>query len=215
MIGCRPWLGAPTLTGGHGFNSFQEEHYGRYVLSGPGGTCKIPQTITNADQNPGYCYGGDYLGDGSVLYCPAYNAKPPTSEGLGIESYIPPLTATNGTVRSSYVWNPWADQGPDGYPRLYPKTSSFKSVKVLLMEFMVNANSSSQGRLGPATVAHDRSRTRTVACSDNAVQQIRITPLLWTLCWTYSAHSDHNFYVTDKGPVPDYPRFLKTIEAAH
>jgi len=210
------WLGAPTLGGDHGFNSFREEHYGRYVWSGSGGTYKIPQTVTNADQNLGFCYGGGYLGDGTVLFCPAYNSKPVTPEGLGAEAYSPPLTATNGTVRSSYVWNPWADAGPDGYPRLYPKTSSFKNVHVLLMEYLVNGTSSSQGRLDPATVAHDRSRTLDVAYSDCAVQQIRISPLMWALCWTYNAHSDHNFYVTDKGPgPPDYPRFLRTIEAAH
>jgi len=212
------WLGAPTLTGAHGFNSFEEEHYGRYVWSGPGGNYKIPPGYTNADQNLGYCYGGGYLGDGTVLYCPSFNAKSLIGDDatLQLETYSPPLTATNGTVRSSYVWNPWADAGPDGFPRLYQKTSSFKNVHVLLMEYLCNATSSSQGRLDPATVAHDRSRTLDVAYSDCAVQQIKITPLMWALCWTYNAHSDHNFYVTDKGPgPPDYPRFLRTIEAAH
>ena len=210
------WIDPSSGTkGAHGFNSFQEEHYGRYVWGGnaPGGTYKIPEAITNADENLGYCYGGGYIGDGTVLYCPAYNAKPLTGELLSLNAYSPPLTATNGIVRSSYVWNPWAT-GPDAngtFPRSYPKTSSFRTVRVLLMEFMVNETSSSQGALDPATVAHDRSRTMTVAYSDSAVQQIKITPLLWALCWVGSGN---NFYVNATG-IPDYARFLTTIEAAH
>jgi prepilin-type N-terminal cleavage/methylation domain-containing protein len=210
------WLGAPTPGGAHGFNSFQEEHYGRYVWSGSSGTYKIPMGFDKADQNLGFCYAGGYLGDGSVLYCPAYNAKVLLDATLQVETYSPPLTATNGTVRSSYVWNPWADAGPDGYPRLYPKTTSFKNFHVLLMEYLLNDTSAANGPMTPSRVAHDRSRTLTVAYSDGAVQQIKIPNLLWSLCWTYNAHSDHNFYVTDKGPgSPDYPRFLRTIEAAH
>jgi len=211
------WLDAPNQGGPHGFNSFQEEHYGRYVWGGgandPPGNYKIPETITNQDQNLGYCYGGGYIGDGTVLYCPAYNSKPVTGEQLGMDNYTPLLSATNGVVRSSFVWNPWAvsSAASDGsFPRLYQKISDFKACHVLLMEFLINDSSSSQGPLNPKTVAHDRSRTLDVAFSDSSVEQIKITPLLWALCWTGGG----NFYVSAKG-IPDYDRFLNTIEAAH
>ena len=80
----------PTVTGGptavHGFNNFQEQHYGRYVyIRIPG--CRIwscdppapfkviPNNLTPYFQNLGYLYPLGMAGDGTVYYCPAYNGK--------------------------------------------------------------------------------------------------------------------------------------------
>jgi prepilin-type N-terminal cleavage/methylation domain-containing protein len=225
----------------HGFNVFQEEHYGRYVYVGPnpGGVSgpadpptppfKVnPNFVTPYFQNLGYLYPLGMAGDGTVYYCAAYSAKnlPIGSEGLAIENYEQPLpgssmgslltTDDTGNVRSSYVWNPWAGMVPSVNPtypvRLYPKTSSFRATHVLLMEFLVNTSTDVHAALDLKTVAHSRSRTLTVAYSDYAVQQIRISPYMWTECTVGSAN---NFYVTASGSYPNYVNFLSAIEALH
>jgi hypothetical protein len=76
------------------------------------------------------------------------------------------------------------------------------------MEFLLNDATSSTGPLNPATVAHSRSRTLTVAYSDFAVQQVRISAKLWALCWV---GPNANFYCSSA----NYPTFLTTIEAQH
>jgi len=218
---------------GHGFNVFQEEHYGRYVYvpapDDPAPPFKVrPNAPMSYFQNLGYLYPLGMAGDGTCFYCAAYSAKgltPGTGEMLGIESYEQPLpgatqgslltTDSTGNVRSSYVWNPWAalPTATAAYAvRLYPKTSSFKNPRVLLMEFLVNATSNPQAPLNPATVAHSRSRTLTVAYSDYAVQQIRINQYMLTMA---TVGSGNNFYVTATGTFPNYPNFLSAIEAQH
>jgi hypothetical protein len=80
------------------------------------------------------------------------------------------------------------------------------------MEFLVNSSADTHAALDPKTVAHDRSRTLTVAFSDQAVQQIRITPYMWAECTVGSGNS---FYVTASGLYPNYANFLNAIEAQH
>jgi prepilin-type N-terminal cleavage/methylation domain-containing protein len=227
------WLDPTTPTGAHGFNNFQEEHYGRYVYvpapSDPSPPFKVsPNAPINYFQNLGYLYPLNMAGDGTCYYCPAYSAKnlPIGSEGLAIENYEQPLpgssmgslltTDNTGNVRSSYVWNPWAAMvttiDPTYPVRLYQKTSDFKTPRVLLMEFLMNGSSDNHAALDPKTVAHSRSRTLTVAYSDYAVQQIRITPYMWAEC---TVGSGNNFYVDAKGAYPNYANFLNAIEAQH
>jgi prepilin-type N-terminal cleavage/methylation domain-containing protein len=234
------WLGpASGIKGAHGFNVFQEEHYGRYVYvpntssdyggPDPGAPFKLnPNRLTPYYQNLGYLYPLSMAGDGTVYYCAAYSAKGLTlgGEGLAIENYEQPLPGTTqgsllttdntGNVRSSYVWNPWAAMvttiDPTYPVRLYQKTSDFKTPRVLLMEFLMNGSSDNHAALDPKTVAHSRSRTLTVAYSDYAVQQIRITPYMWTEC---TVGAGANFYVTASGVYPNYVNFMNAIEAQH
>jgi prepilin-type N-terminal cleavage/methylation domain-containing protein len=231
------WIDPSGSNPGHGFNVYQEEHYGRYVYipnyypmyGGPDPTPPFkvnPNIVTPYFQNLGYLYPLGLAGDGRIFYCPAYSAKnlPLGGEELTIENYEQPLPGSSqgsllttdnaGNVRSSYVWNPWAGMVPSvTYPiRLYQKMSSFKTTHVLLMEFLVNSSADTHAALDPKTVAHDRSRTLTVAFSDQAVQQIRITPYMWTECTVGTAN---NFYVTASGSYPNYANFLNAIEAQH
>lgn len=181
----------PTTLPGHTYNQFTYEHYGRYVWQGSLPTNKIPQNVSSANQNLGYCYGMNMLGDGAVFYCPAYDPKPQSSLQLAMASYLPLLTSVddgNGhaVVRSSYVWNPWAD--PSTGNRRYPKITDFKGgVHNVLMEYLAHTGSTTEP-LGP-DVAHDRSRTITVAFSDWSVRQIKITPKMWTIA--YNSSSDY------------------------
>jgi type II secretory pathway pseudopilin PulG len=221
----------PTTQAQHGFNNFCEEHYGRYVYGptdapdDPAPPFKVRQNVTmHFFQNLGYLYPLGMAGDGTCYYCPAYSAKnlPIGGEGLAIENYEQPLpgssmgslltTDNSGIVRSSYVWNPWAAGAANIDPRLYPKTSSFRMIHVLLMEFLVNTSTDVHAALDLKTVAHSRSRTLTVAYSDFAVQQIRISPYMWTEC---TVGSGNNFYVDAKQSYPNYANFLNAIEALH
>jgi prepilin-type N-terminal cleavage/methylation domain-containing protein len=209
------WLDPTTPTGAHGFNNYPEEHYGRYVYTAnntssfggpdPMGPFKVnSNNVTPYFQNLGYLYPLGLAGDGKIFYCPSYGAKS-DPDGLYLSAaYYSPLLTTdaNGVVRSSYIWNPWSL----GVGRLYPRTTDFKAPRVLLMENLINTGSLSTGPLDPRTVAHDRSRTLTVAFSDQAVQQIRITPKIWAYCWVGPGN---NFYCSS----PNYGNFLREIEA--
>jgi prepilin-type N-terminal cleavage/methylation domain-containing protein len=216
----------PTVQGGpdvvHGFNNFQEQHYGRYVyLPAPGDPTppfKVnPNKMSSYWQNLGYLYPLGMAGDGTVYYCPAYNSKGDASQlSMSAEYYSPLLTcragtggATGAAVRSSYIWNPWSK----GKGRLYPKITDFKSPRCILHEYLINGNSSPKGPLDPRTVAHDRSRTLSVAFSDWSVQQVKITTALWGYCCVGSP--DANFWCSASGTFPNYEKFLGTIEAQH
>ena len=189
------WLDPTGANAMHAYNRFNEEHYGRYVYGRntdpkygapdpASGKFKVnPTLLTPYFQNLGYLYPLGMAGDGTIFYCPAYNGKGLVTKQLGLaaENYSPMLTTDDaGIVRSSYVWNPWTDAA--GIRRQYPKITDFKSPRVILMENLVNNNTEPKGPLNPATVAHDRSRTLTVAFSDQAVQQVKITQSLWGYC---------------------------------
>ena len=173
----------PTTLPGHTYNQFSAEHYGRYVWQGPLPVGKLTQNSTDYNQNLGYCYGMNMLGDGTVFYCPAYDPKPKSGD-LSMATYEPLLTSKDdggghAVVRSSYVWNPWAV--PSTEKRRYPKITDFRgAVHIVLMEYLAHTGATTIP-LDPNIVAHDRSRTMTVAFSDWSVQQIKITPKMWTI----------------------------------
>jgi prepilin-type N-terminal cleavage/methylation domain-containing protein len=201
------YLPPDTVDGG--FNELNAEHYGRYVWWQDGGGTpgfKVPLTITANIQNFGYLYVLSYLGDGSVMYCPSYNAKP-NSGDLSALAYQPLLTLdSSGSVRSSYIWNPWAQLGSGGkYFRTYAKTTDIKGVRILLHENLYNGNGSS-APLDPTTVAHDRSRILMVAYSDFSAQGIKITTKMW---------QDASLTSGGNLTYPNYTNLLNDIEAAH
>jgi prepilin-type N-terminal cleavage/methylation domain-containing protein len=197
----------PVNLPGHMFNQFSEEHYGRYVWTGTANTRVAPNSFQpsgDSFQNLGYLYPTKLAGDAEVLYCPSYNAK---NSLLGEMSYTPLLTSdAGGDVRSSYVWNPWAQNVGGTYFRLYPKVTDFLQVRTLLMEFLVNDTPSANSTLPPTEVAHDRSRTLTVLYSDFSVKSIKITPQLWADAFVGPGN---NLY------FPQCTNVLVDTEAAH
>ena len=214
----------PTVQGGptaaHGFNNYLSAHYGYYAYIpnnsyAYGGPDPLPPFKINSNnvtpyfQNLGYLYPLGLAGDGKILYCPNYGAKgDPNNFRLSAGYYNPLLTTDpTGVVRSSYIWNPWSL----GQGRLYPKTTDFKTLRVILNEYLINANSSPYAALDPQTVAHDRSRTLTVAYSDQSVQQIKITLKLWGYCCV--GGPDVNFFCNSAGTYPNYGNFLREMEA--
>jgi|ERR1017187_9828363 prepilin-type N-terminal cleavage/methylation domain-containing protein len=179
----------PVTLPGHDYNEFKAEHYGRYVWQGSLPTNRLPQNVSSSYQNLGYCYALNQLGDGAVLYCPAYDSKPQDGN-LSMAAYQPLLTSVDdggghSVVRSTYVWNPWADSSSG--KRIYQKTTDFRAPHIVLMEYLANSSGNTASSLSSQGVAHDRSRTMTVAFSDWSARQIKITAKMWTICTTSSS----------------------------
>lgn len=143
------------------------------------------------------------------MYCPAYNVSTKDSQ-LSAAMYEPLLSypqGTNGEVRSSYIWNPWAKGGSDYY-RKYQKTTDFKNVQTILHENLYNSTGDSKTPISSSsTVAHSRSRTLDVAYSDFSAKDIKITSRMWVRA----------SQVDSSGNVvyPTYTNLLNEIEAAY
>jgi prepilin-type N-terminal cleavage/methylation domain-containing protein len=191
----------------HSFNEFKSEHYGRYVWWDGGSASGVKLEMGRMDhiQNLGFPYVMNCLGDGSALYCPSYNNKP-NSGMLSASYYSPLLTTSNGAVRSSYIWNPWAENRSGTYYRKYQKTSDFRNSRVILHEYLLNPGGLT-GAMDPTTVAHDRSKTLDVAYSDFSARSIRITPKMWQV---YASQVD-----VDKNlSFAPYTNLLNSFDAA-
>lgn len=140
--------------GGHPLNEIRGEHYCRYVV-GPQTSAvntRVPQDVNAAGfqfNNLGYLYAGKYLGDGRVLYCPAY----PRNSALSVDEYSVPSymstcgpaspvvdpSITQGIVRSSYLYNPRIANAAAGQIlRAYQKTSQSKGHKLFTMDYLEN-----------------------------------------------------------------------------
>jgi vancomycin resistance protein YoaR len=82
-----------------------------------------------------------------------------------------------------------------------------------MFEYLLNETSDTKAPISDKTTAHSRSRTLTVAFSDQAVQQVRITPQMMQYC---TVGAGNNFSCAPAtGPFPDYAKFLGTIEIQH
>jgi hypothetical protein len=208
------WM-PPVNLPGHGYNEFRAQHYGRYVWTsdpvraGLKLTKNLPQPTGCEFQNIGHLYPANSVGDGSVFFCPSYNAKNST---LGRFYYTPVLTSSTGAsgdqpgvVRSSYIWNPWAEPRGGSYYRMYPKQSNFRGPgsKVLLMEFLHHSGSQTEP-MNPATVAHHQSKSLVVLFTDYSVRSIKITPQIWTDAYMLGP----DFY------FPQYGTLLNSIQAS-
>jgi len=194
----------------HALHEFNAEHYGRYIYYDSSGASQpLSKNITGPQQfqNLGYLYPMNYIGDGKAYYCPSYNKKP-NPYLLSMDLYMKPaLSMTNGTTRSPYTWNPWAQASGGKYYRQYKKTTEFKGgVKVLLHEFIINDTGNSSGPPPTSEWAHDRSKSLVVAYSDSSVQAIRVTPKMVS---DITVSSGQNL------TYPSYANFLTDIEAAH
>lgn len=214
------WLPPSDRIGGHGFNYVGQEEYGSYIWSSTD-TSLTPLVPKSNNQgmatnyvNLGWLFQFGYAGDGKMLYCPAYNAKP--GSGLySLSQYMPPLTPINhgsyADILSSYIWNPWV-QNPAGstaadFTRAYPKSSQFRSIKVMAFEHLLNGNATATDMtMDPNKVAHDRSRQEVVLYSDFSVKAVKISPAIYSAAWTSGASLLY---------WPGLGNLLTALEAAH
>ena len=169
-----------------GFNAVAQEEYGTYVWQGPANTPQLNAAAPVAGgtyENYGYLFQMNVAGNGSIFFCPSYNAKKVSL--YSSTSYQPLLTPVNypgyGNIQGSYVWNPWV--GANNI-RLYQKSTEFNQVQVLSMEHLVNANATAADMtMNPTTVAHDRFQLEVVLYSDYSVKAVKITPAIYSAAW--------------------------------
>ena len=169
-----------------GFNAVAQEEYGTYVWQGPANTPQLNAAAPVAGgtyENYGYLFQMNVAGNGSIFFCPSYNAKKVSL--YSSTSYQPLLTPASYTgyanIQGSYVWNPWV--GANNI-RLYQKSTEFTQVQVLSMEHLVNANATATDMtMNPTTVAHDRFQLEVVLYSDYSVKAVKITPAIYNAAW--------------------------------
>ncbi|HEX4343311.1 MAG TPA: type II secretion system protein [Verrucomicrobiae bacterium] len=120
-------------------------------------------------RNLGMLYPEKLAGDGSMFFCPGLNAK---KSIIGSAAYQPLLTtdagsANPGSVRDSYIYNPWAD---GNVTRLYQKTSDVKARKVFGTDFMDSTTWNSDGSINTdsSNFAHSREQGWNVLFTDGS-----------------------------------------------
>jgi prepilin-type N-terminal cleavage/methylation domain-containing protein len=136
-------------------------HYTRYFSSSPNPNQHIPPGYQpfgnqaggpNNNQNLGYLYGGGFIANPAVFYCPSFSDAPATAPNaaLSIETYSNPtfISSDGGAiVRCTYMFNPRMvdGQGLQGTPntlRKYQKVTDAKVRDVLCVDYMANPNAS-------------------------------------------------------------------------
>ena len=153
----------------------------------PQNETQIPGDSNNYYQGLGLLYMRKLIGDGRVCYCPGLNSK---QSGIGSRNYEPLLTSTTpandnnnpGSVRTSYIYNPWVinpDGGSDAdLTRLFQKTSTITNRKMLGMDF-IDSNAWIPGSGGEVNIngtdfAHSMSKGWNVLFTDVSVQFFRV-----------------------------------------
>jgi prepilin-type N-terminal cleavage/methylation domain-containing protein len=174
----------------HLLNVLEGEFYTRYVV-GPEST--TPNTPVPANynaiysiaggptffQNLGYLYGGNYVANGKVLWCPGF---PPTS-AVAIENYSTPTFMSTGNdpggnnvVRSAYLWNPVISNpnnaGAAGATlRAYQKTKDMPGRKLLAIDYLGGASDTTASggmQYNPVNFAHYPSKGWSVLFTDGS-----------------------------------------------
>jgi len=201
-------------------NAVKQEDYTTPIWQGPPGATKLDpgtpiiRTTSPAQtwENIGWLYYMKTAGDGKMFFCPGYNSKPPANYAASYyEPILTPHTYSSYSgITSSYLWNPWVSPGQQSgnYPRAYPKASSFKEVRVLAMEHLVNDNATATDmRMNPDTVAHDKIKSEVVLYSDFSVKAVKITPTIYASAWQSSGGTLLYW--------PGFGNLLTSLEAVH
>ena len=142
-----------TTAGSNPQNVIRGGYYTRWMWfhgSFPG--YKVPQSWTQVPGDPnnyfqglGMLYPQKLAGNGGVLYCPGLVAKRSAIGSINYEPLLTSSTAQNdgnnpGSVRCSYIYNPWV-KNPNGsstedLTRLFQKTSQIQGRKLFGMDFI-------------------------------------------------------------------------------
>jgi prepilin-type N-terminal cleavage/methylation domain-containing protein len=153
---------------------------------------KIPQEWVTARwgskwQGLGMLYPQKLAGNGRVLFCPSLNNK---NSAIGSRTYEPLLTASTsvndvnnpGSIRTSYIYNPWV-VNPNGssqadLTRLYQKSSQIRGRKLFGMDFIDSAAWLPGGsvNINGQNFAHSRSKGWNVLFTDASVEFKKVGP---------------------------------------
>jgi len=185
--------------GGHEENYIEGGYYTwwMYFNSAAAGT-RLPQQFyfplpnVNNWTGIGLLYPQKLIGSGKVAYCPALVSKQSTK---GSQYYEPLLRASPtgigdpnpGSVRTSYINNPWInnpdgvkDENPNGkrdYFRKFDKASKINGRKVFGMDFVDSGSWQTTGDVNVNGIdfAHSRSKGWNVLFTDNSVEFKKVT----------------------------------------
>lgn len=121
-------------------NEMNGTWYSRYVWSGGANTPIAGTFQAGGFNNLGYLYPAKYVGDGHVMWCPAYK---PTAL-LGIAQYSNPRFLSSddsGQIRSGYMFNPWmrnptSSSAAGSNLRLMQKTADIRERKILVLDYL-------------------------------------------------------------------------------
>jgi prepilin-type N-terminal cleavage/methylation domain-containing protein len=173
-------------------NVIRGGYYTRWVYFNPATQgVKLPQSWVqfgvNSFQGLGMLYAQKLSGDGRIFYCPSLNSK---NSAIGAMNYQPLLTTTTplndannpGSVRSSYIYNPWVVK-PNGstdaeLTRLYQKSSQITGRKMFGMDF-IDSNAWRPGGevdINGVDFAHSRSKGWNVLFTDASVEFKKVNP---------------------------------------
>ena len=188
----------PSKAGTHPVNAIRGGYYTRWMwFNGGFPGVKLPQDTflvggQNDFQGLGSLYPQKLSGSGKICFCPSMDSKTPA---LSSRNYEPLLTSSMpandpnnpGSVRSSYIYNPWiknpnGDLSNDNDPpgdnrRLLQKNKDITKRKVFGLDFMDSASWLPTGDVdvNGTSFAHSRSKGWNVVYTDNSVEFRKIT----------------------------------------
>jgi prepilin-type N-terminal cleavage/methylation domain-containing protein len=169
--------------GANPVNLIRGGYYTRWMWYGTRTGYRLPQSwkVTGGEfQGLGMLYAQKLAGNGRIAYCPGLNSK---ESAIGSRNYEPLLTTTTsqndefnpGSVRSSYIYNPWV-VNPNGTSnadlmRLFQKSSQVKGRRLFGMDFIDSAAWLPGGdvNVNGTDFAHSRSKGWNVLYTDNSV----------------------------------------------
>jgi prepilin-type N-terminal cleavage/methylation domain-containing protein len=177
-----------TKAGTHPINYIRGGYYTRWMWFGSAQGYKVPQSWTQPYgefQGLGMLYPQKLAGNGRVFYCPSLNSKKSMIGSLIYEPLLTTTTAQNddnnpGSVRTSYIYNPWvvnpAGSSEPDLMRKYQKTSQVTGRKLFGMDF-IDSNAWLPGGevdIGGVNFAHSRSKGWNVLFTDASVEFKRV-----------------------------------------
>jgi prepilin-type N-terminal cleavage/methylation domain-containing protein len=179
--------------GANPVNEIRGGYYTRWMFYDAGfAGQKLPQGtffVNGADnfQGLGALYAQKLAGNGKIAYCPSMNDKPNSAlSSLMYEPLLTTSTAANdpnnpGSVRTSYIYNPWivnpAGAAASDQQRLLVKTSSVSRRKMFGMDFMDSTSWAPSGdvNVNGGSFAHSKSKGWNVLFSDGSVEFKKVT----------------------------------------
>jgi prepilin-type N-terminal cleavage/methylation domain-containing protein len=173
-----------TKAGANPVNMIRGGYYTRWMWFGTAQGYRVPQSWTQPNgefQGLGMLYPQKLAGNGRVFYCPSLNSK---KSMIGSMIYEPLLTSTTaqndvnnpGSVRTSYIYNPWvvnpAGSSTADLARLYQKSSEVTSRKLFGMDFIDSTAWLPGGdvNINGVDFAHSRSKGWNAIFTDASVE---------------------------------------------
>jgi hypothetical protein len=152
------WL-TTVKAGSNPVNVLSSQNSTRIMWAGSAMSYSIPKSYSQpfgTFNNLGYLWGGNYVNDGTVFFCPAL-----WGTALGENAYSPTLSSDfGGFARACYQFNPRVDTGASNLRR-YQKTSQLRPRNLFGVDYLDVSTSS---------FAHHRESGWNVLFTDGSVK---------------------------------------------